>query len=79
MKFFFDLEDDGARIVDEEGVECADVDTATSEAVAFLAEIVRDFHPARFKEHDWSSVIRDESGRPVLRARLTISVESLLA
>ena len=77
MRFFFDFDDGGARIVDEDGVECADVDNATSEAVIFLAEIVRDYHPERLVDRDWSSIIRDESGRPVRRARLSISVESL--
>jgi hypothetical protein len=73
-RYFFDLQDDTV-LVDDEGTELAGIDAARRQALAVLGGIAKD-ELAR-QHHDWFAInVRDQDGRPVLTASLSVRVET---
>jgi hypothetical protein len=75
-KFYFDIDDGDRTIDDDEGLDLADVMVARAQAIAVLPEIARD-HVGERDSQDFVSVVRDEGGRPVFRAKLSLVTEWL--
>lgn len=75
-RFFFETCGDDCTVQDEEGVEMYGIHTARDEAVRTLPALARDV----LLNGEWRDIvmtIKDASGRPVVRARLSITVEWL--
>ena len=75
-RFYFDTHDDDRFVPDNEGVELKGVEEAKAEAVAALPDMARDALPDGDRR-DFVVMVRNEGGHTVLRARLTLVVESL--
>lgn len=73
-RYYFDLLEQGGLFVDDEGLECPDLQAVRAEAARALAEMARDAARAGADTiHPMSIEVRDESG-PVLRVRLILEV-----
>jgi hypothetical protein len=75
-RYFFDTADGDSRLRDDEGVELAELGQARHEALTTLGEIARD-ELAAFDEREFTITVRNEAGKPVLRASLRLSVQRL--
>jgi hypothetical protein len=75
-RFYFDIDDGDRSIDDDEGLVFADIMAARAQAIAVLPEIARD-HVGTSDRQDFVSVVRDERGRPVFRAKLSLVTEWL--
>jgi len=74
--FFIDTSDGHIALTDNIGMELPDADAARSAAVAALPGIASDQIP-NGDHREFNATVRDSSGRPILRATLTLSVEWL--
>jgi hypothetical protein len=75
-RFHFEL-DDGTDVVhDADGYHYDSLDSAGNDAARSLADLVKSAVD-RTPCHDMTINVRDECGSPVLRARLTLSVDRL--
>jgi hypothetical protein len=74
-RFFFDTYDGNRLISDPEGIELQNVEMARIEAQKALPDLARDALPDGDQKTFIVSV-RDESGQVVLRAALTLIVET---
>ncbi|CAA2159890.1 hypothetical protein MBRA_05070 [Methylobacterium brachiatum] len=74
-RYFFDVMD-GDLIVDSEGVDLPDVRAAHDKAIKALPDITKSYLSDKQKQ-EVSVTMRDESGRPMFRATLTIRAEWL--
>jgi hypothetical protein len=76
MRYYFDLEADGASTTDHDGTECQSFDDMRRLSMHFLAEVARDS-----AETDYGLVlrttVRDAMGIAVYEATLTLSGHSL--
>jgi hypothetical protein len=72
-RFFFDTDDSGKRMRDEEGTQLASLEEARAEALTTLAGIAKDELPDG-DHRDFSITIRDETGREYLTATLSLRV-----
>jgi hypothetical protein len=73
-RFFFDTHDGDHLTADEEGLDLDGIEQARDEAVRALPDLAHDTLP----DGDWRSfavTVRDESGKAVLTATLTLRVE----
>lgn len=72
--FYFDI-DDGLYVhVDEDGVILPDAQAARDEALDILPHITRESLPVGH-ERTYSSSVRDESGKVIYRATLSLVAE----
>ncbi len=75
-RFYFDTYDDDRAVPDGQGVVLSDLEEAKEEAIKALTDMARDGLPdGEYRE--FVVDVRDETGQRVLRARLTLVVESL--
>jgi hypothetical protein len=75
-RFYFDTNDSDRFVPDNEGCDLAGIEEAKAEAVKALPDMARDGLP----DEDYREFVvdvRDEGGHTVVRARLTLVVESL--
>ena len=73
-RYFFDIYD-GEDSPDAVGVELLDLEAARTQATLALAEIARDELPGDGPERELTILIRDESGRVLMRTSLVFSSE----
>jgi hypothetical protein len=73
MRYFFDTDDGRGLVSDQQGQELSPED-ARRAAIVVLPELARDALPDG-NEHVFTSLVRDERGRVVFRARLTLHAE----
>ncbi len=73
-RFFFDSHDGETLSEDHAGVECDDIEAARVEAQRTLADLVRDVVPDG-KQRTIALRVRDETGRTVVKAAVSILVE----
>ncbi len=73
-RYFFDTHDGETLSGDQAGVECDGVEAARIEAQNALADLVRDVTPDG-KQRTIALRVRDETGRTVVRAAVSILVE----
>jgi hypothetical protein len=74
-RYYFDLRDEKGLFVDDEGVECRDMQAVRVEAARSLADMARDaVHAAASAPPRMMSIeVRDEAG-PVMQAKLTFEI-----
>jgi Domain of unknown function (DUF6894) len=75
-RFYFDTYDDDCAVPDGQGIVLSDLEETKEEAIKALPDMARDGLP----EGDYREFVvdvRDQAGHRVLRARLTLVVESL--
>ena len=75
-RFFFDTYDGETFIPDDRGVVLEDLEQAKDEAVLGLPDMARDTLPDGDRR-DYVVEVRDEAGRKVWRASLSLVVEQL--
>jgi hypothetical protein len=75
-RYFFDTHDGEHELRDEEGSELLGLQEARDEAIRVLPGIARDVLPGGDRG-DFVSTVRDERGRPVFRATLSLRAEWL--
>jgi len=75
-RYYFDVHDGETFTRDDEGVELDGIEAAKAEASKTLPEIACGTKPDG-NRRDYTIEVRDETGRPVLRAGLSFFVESL--
>lgn len=73
-RYFFDTFDGNAFIPDEDGQDINDIDTASRIAQEALPQMVRDALPDG-DQRTYIVSVRDEEGRTVIRAALSLIVE----
>lgn len=76
LRYYFYTQDGDFSAGDDEGVECANMDEAGALAVKALPDMARDVLPDGDRR-DFIIEVRDETGKPVLRATLSLNVEHL--
>ncbi|NNM72732.1 DUF6894 family protein [Enterovirga aerilata] len=72
-RYFFDIDDGGDRTTDHVGTDFPDAEAARAEAISVLPSIARD--APRTDSREIVATVRDESGLPIFRARLSIEGE----
>ena len=75
-KYFFDIYDGEQQIRDDTGVDLSGPDAARDAAIGVLPNIARDELPDGDKR-EFVAVVRDESGRKIFRAALSLVAEWL--
>lgn len=73
-RFSFDVSEGGGFVRDEIGAEFPDELTAIGEALSLLPNLARDLSPPN-RIRKLRAMVRDETGRPIHRALLTIRGE----
>jgi hypothetical protein len=76
-RFYFDTYDGDRFVPDEEGCDLAGIEEAKAEAVKALPDMARDGLPHGEDYREFAVDVLDEGGDTVLRARLTLVVESV--
>ncbi|MGF9760694.1 hypothetical protein AAII07_36445 [Microvirga sp. 0TCS3.31] len=74
-RYFFDTYDGNQFVPDNEGLELQNLDTAKAEAQKALPDLARDALPAG-DQNTFIVSVRDEAGQVVLRAALSLIVET---
>lgn len=74
-RFYFDIDDGSGLLLDDEGIETANLESARLKAVEAVRSIARDLVPTGDR-HVVSADIRDESGRVRIKATLTLTIET---
>lgn len=74
--FFIDTTDGLVAREDDIGIELPDVDAARRAAIAALPGIASDVIPDG-DDREFIAIVKDSDGKPILRAKLTLSVEWL--
>jgi hypothetical protein len=75
-RYFFDIIEDNRLYADDDGEECKDIEGAKSESARTLIEFARGKLSA-FHAYKVFVQVRDEEGKPVLRAALLFEGEVL--
>ena len=73
-RYYFDFSNGHDRSIDTVGLDLADHDAACREAVRTLPELLRDGDSGE-RPGELEFQVRDEGGRPVLQARLSLAIE----
>jgi hypothetical protein len=76
-RFFIDTSDDQFFARDEEGLDLPDVEAAKHAAVKVLPDMARDKLPDGDRRN-FLAIVRDEEGKLILQASLTLHVTSLV-
>jgi hypothetical protein len=71
-RYFFDIHDAQLSVRDDEGVECADRNAVSAEALRALCQIAED-HPDRYVGGKLRTTVRDAKGRTVLTASISLT------
>lgn len=72
--YFFDIDDGENQTRDDEGVDLPHREAARKAAICALADVARDVLLDR-EQCDFTSVVRNETGDVVFRARLSLVAE----
>jgi hypothetical protein len=72
-RFFFDLQVNGQRQSDHEGLECGSMDAVRAEVMRFLPEFADERVPTDRDHRAFVMHVRDEEGRPVYIATVTFT------
>lgn len=75
-RYFIDLHDGAHFVRDNEGFDLPDTDAAREKLVRIMAKIAQGFAPVPERQ-DYLAVVRDENRAVVLRARLSLDIETL--
>jgi hypothetical protein len=75
--FFFDIQFGEHHIRDDEGSDLPDRDAARREALMVLPDIVRDKSPCA-DQSNFVAEVRDESGRVIFTATLSLSARWII-
>jgi hypothetical protein len=75
-RYYFDFQDGETFAQDDEGVELAGIEEARDQVARTLPDIARG-HPPDGDRRDFAMTVRDETGRPVLRVKLSTVIENL--
>lgn len=75
-RFFIDLHDGAHFVRDTEGFDLPDAAAAREKLVRIMSKIAQGFAPEPDRQ-DYLAIVRDEGRRVVLRARLSLDIESL--
>jgi hypothetical protein len=75
-RYFFDIID-GGLVMDDEGIELPDAHAARTEALNVLPDIAKNLLHAK-DERGVSVTVRDEGGKPIFEATLTIEARWLM-
>jgi hypothetical protein len=75
-RYFFDTSDGDSSVRDDEGVECNNLEEVGAQAVAALSDMASDKLPDGDRR-EFVVEVRNESGRSILRATLSLNVEHL--
>jgi hypothetical protein len=73
LRYFFDIRDGDRVLRDETGVELDGIERVEQQAARALSDMARDTLPCG-AHHDFVVNMRDDGGRPVLRASLSFNV-----
>jgi hypothetical protein len=73
-RYYFDIENGGRAIKDNEGMELSDLKAARDAAISVLPDIAREELPDG-ANHDFMAWVRDASGRIVFKASLLLRSE----
>jgi hypothetical protein len=73
-RFFVDVHDGDAQVRDEDGQEFANLKAVRRDAVLALSELARGLPRAAGDQHDIIVGVRDETGKSVLTATLSLVV-----
>jgi len=76
-RYFFDTYDGEQHLRDEEGTEFPSTRKACDEAIRILPELALDLQ-LQGDRWDFVSTVRDESGRSIFRAMLSLRAEWLV-
>ena len=71
-RYFFDTNDEQTASRDDLGLDCVTMAEVEQEALRGLVDMARDLLPSAHQSLSIS--VRDEAGRPVLHATLTLTV-----
>jgi hypothetical protein len=75
--FFFDVKDGQGSHFDDVGTEFSDRDSACAEAIALVSSIAADARLGMERRHELTATVRDEAGRPIYRAVLSVMGERI--
>jgi hypothetical protein len=75
-RFYFDIDDGSGPLLDDDGIDAADLASAKAKAVDALRSMARDVVQASDR-HVVAVDVRDESGQVRIRATLTLAVATL--
>ena len=75
-RYYFDVHDGQNATTDDEGLDLESDHAAQQEAVRALPEVAKDALPDG-TEREFSIVVRDEARGPILKARLSLIVETI--
>ncbi len=75
-RFYFDTDNGGSAIRDDEGIECENLEAAVDEAAKVLPDMARDVLPDGDRRA-FVVTVRDESGKAVYRFTLSLLGERL--
>ncbi len=75
-RYFFDINDGERATIDAEGSELDSDEAARAEAIGVLPDLARDMLPDGDR-HTFIASVRDEAGRAIFRATLTLAAEWL--
>ena len=72
-RYFFDIDDNGLLVPDEEGIDCASRPAMRATAIGALPGLASDA-PDMGERHVIQITVRDQASKPVLLATLTREV-----
>ena len=72
-RYFFDIDDNGTLVPDDEGIECASRPVMRETAIGALPGLARDAHDMG-ERHVIKITVRNQASKPVLLATLTREV-----
>ena len=75
-RYYFDVHDGTHLTPDDQGLELDSLEQAQKEAVKALPEVARDVLP-NGSERTFTITVKDEMKRPVLSAKLALTVDRL--
>jgi hypothetical protein len=75
-RFYFDIHDGQRTSRDDEGVHFPSLEAARNALMIALGEVTKDVMPGGPRDAIVGE-IRDQTGRPIVRATLSLKVESL--
>ncbi len=76
IRYFFDTNDGHLFVKDEEGLDLRSPQEARVQAQSVLAELAREKIVKADSQWSMTTVVRDETGKTVVRAALSLVVQS---
>ncbi len=76
-QFFFDVKDGQGSHFDDAGTQFPDAERACAEAIALVSSIAADARLSMEGTHELTATVRDEAGRTIYRAVLSVMGERI--